>query len=174
MTSPSINIRFASVHDAHAIAAIHVASWQKIYRGHIPDSYLDNVSVGERTQQWQEHLQNQLKVLIIEKDNTMAGFASLRPACDADTDPKICGEISAIYLEPNVWRQGLGKTLCENALLELKNMGFNEAIIWVLRENTQAIKFYENMGFHHTSASKKLQYDKDILLNTVRYRKQLA
>lgn len=41
-------IRIANLSDARQIAKIHIASWQKIYRGVIPDSLLDNLSEGCR------------------------------------------------------------------------------------------------------------------------------
>ena len=103
----NINIRLAKTADAEQIATCHVLSWQKIYRGHIPDSVLDSLSVKEREQKWHDLLNNNVKVLVIERDNQIIGFASLCPSRDKDTEPKNCGEISAIYLNPNAWRQGL-------------------------------------------------------------------
>lgn len=38
MNTPAINIRVANTSDAEQIAICHVVSWQKIYRGHIPNS----------------------------------------------------------------------------------------------------------------------------------------
>lgn len=174
MPESIINIRLASIEDAHAIATIHVLSWQKIYQGHIPDSVLDQLSIKEREQQWAHLISNNIKILKLEKNNEIVGFASLCASRDADTNPTICGEISAIYLHPNVWHQGLGKQLCHRALIELKNMGFAEVILWVLKENTQARKFYENMGFTATGDTKLDEYDKNVMLNEVRYRKILT
>ncbi len=34
-------IRVADARDIESIADVHVRSWQAIYRGHMPDSYLD-------------------------------------------------------------------------------------------------------------------------------------
>jgi|SRR3990167_2805725 len=129
----SINIRFANTSDALAIAMCHVASWQRIYRGHIPAAVLDNLSVKEREQKWHDLLNSNVKILILEHNNHMIGFASLCPARDKDTNSKQCSEISAIYLHPDVWRQGLGKKLCFAALSELEKMGFSEVIVWVLK-----------------------------------------
>lgn len=174
MNNPSdISIRIAKEEDAHAIAEIHVSSWQKIYRGHIPDRVLDNLSVSEREQRWRVLINSKVKVLLIEKDNETLGFASLCPSRDADTNPNICGEISAIYLNPNVWHQGLGKQLLNRALTELENMGFSEVILWVLQENQLARNFYERMGFINTQNTKTHPYEIDVILNEVRYRKNL-
>lgn len=167
--SPNVNIRLAKEKDAYSIAKIHVASWQKIYRGHIPDIVLNKLSVNEREGKWRELINNKVIVLIIEKDNVIVGFVSLCPSRDSDKDQKTCGEISAIYLDPGVWHQGLGKKLCNRALSELKSMGFSEVILWVLKENDQARKFYESIGFTPTGDTKADQYDKNVILNEVRY-----
>lgn len=91
-----INIRAAKESDSHAIATVHVKSWQKIYRGHIPDTILDKLSIYEREQKWLELIRNQVKILVIEKDSLIVGFASLCSTRDTD-DHERCGEISAIY-----------------------------------------------------------------------------
>lgn len=171
MNEPTnINIRFANSKDAHSIAMIHVISWQKTYRGNIPDTVLDNLSITKREQQWRELISHNVKILVIERDNKIVGFASICQSRDKDTNPEICGEISAIYLEPNVWHQGLGKQLCHRALYELANLGFTEVILWVLNENNQARRFYESMGFINTGNVKAEQYDKDVVLNEIRYK----
>ena len=172
-SSSEISIRSAQEKDARAIAEIHVASWQKIYRSHIPDTVLDNLSISEREQQWRALINNKVNIWLIEKNNEIVGFVSICPSRDTDTDPNTCGEISAIYLNPKVWHQGLGKKLCSRALTELENMGFSEVILWVLQENELARKFYERMGFTDTKNIKTDQYDKDIILNEVRYIKKL-
>lgn len=170
----NINIRFAQEDDSHNIATIHVISWQKIYRGHIPASVLDQLSVNEREEKWRHLIKNNVKILVIEKNDEIVGFASLCPSRDADTHPQTCGEISAIYLHPNVWHQGLGKQLCQKVFVELKKMGFNEVILWVLKENNQARRFYESLGFISTEKTKAEKYNENITLNEIRYHKNLA
>ena len=171
--SLAMHIRLAKKGDAHTIATIHVASWQKIYRNYIPDRVLDKLSVKEREQKWHELISNHVRILVIEQDNLMVGFASLCPSRDAGLDSNICGEISAIYLHPNVWHQGLGKKLCNKALSELEKMGFSEVVLWVLKENNQARKFYESMGFSETRQSKIELYDKNVNLQEIQYIKKL-
>ena len=173
MNTSTINIRLAKISDAEQIATCHVVSWQKIYRGHIPDSVLDSLSIKSREQQWHDLITDNVKVLVVERDNKILGFASLCSSRDKDTEPKNCGEISAIYLNPNVWHQGLGKKLCQAAILELEKMGFSEVIVWVLKENDQARQFYEAMGFNETGHSKLDPYHQDVTLSEVRYRKTI-
>lgn len=49
-------------------------------------------------------------------------------------------------------------------------MGFSSVIVWVLKENDQARKFYEKMGFCETGQSKSEVYHDHVLLNEIRYK----
>jgi len=167
--SSTINIRFANSSDVKQIATCHVISWQKIYRGHIPDTVLDSLSIKEREQTWHDLLNNNVKVLVLVRDDYIIGFASICSARDKDTDAQKCGEISAIYLHPDFWHQGLGRKLCLAALSELEMMGFSEVIVWALIGNEQARKFYVSLGFTETDHRKLVAYNKDVILNEVRY-----
>jgi len=147
MQDSKINIRYAVEADAFTIASVHITSWQKIYRGHIPDAILDKLSIEKRTQMWRDLIGKGIKVLVLENEKKIIGFTSICPSRDSDSRLKQCGEISAIYLHPDFWHQGLGKKLCSSALGELKSGGYSEVILWVLKENMQARQFYESMGF---------------------------
>lgn len=170
MLSKTINIRVAQKSDASSIAVIHVASWQKAYEDYIPSYILAELSISDRKQQWENLISNGVKVLVIEKNNLILGFASICSARDPDFDPTHCGEISAIYLNPDVWHKGLGKKLCAEAISELKKLGFSEVIVWVLEENVQARKFYESIGFVATNLYKTESYENVVNLKEVCYR----
>ena len=49
-----VNFRSAEAGDETAIAEVHVLAWQNAYRGIIPDTYLDGLSVPKRTAVWQQ------------------------------------------------------------------------------------------------------------------------
>jgi hypothetical protein len=48
-----MEIRAATISDAYGIAEIQVAGWQAAYRGLMPDSLLDGLSVPKREEMWQ-------------------------------------------------------------------------------------------------------------------------
>lgn len=167
-------IRNANLGDADGIATVQVASWQKIYRGIMPDSILDNLSIKEREHQWHNLINQNINIMVIEKDNAIVGFASICAARDADLDQKKYGEISAIYLHPDVWQQGLGKKLCDAVLMQLTKEGFLKVIVWVLKENVQARRFYEAMGFMWTGYSKEDRTVQDFTLKEIRFQKSFS
>lgn len=144
------NIRLAVETDANQIARVHIISWQTIYRGHIPDYVLDNLSLEKRTQEWLERLQAGIIAWVIELNNKIIGFASICPTRDADDDPKNVAEISAIYLLPKFWHKGLGQQLCQVVFKNALDNDFKAITVWVLEGNNQARHFYETVGFRET------------------------
>ncbi len=171
--SMKVMIRRATEADANQIAFIHINTWQTIYRGLIPDEILNNLSLTKREQEWQERLQAGVITWVIEYKNTLIGFASVCPTRDADGDPKIVAEISAIYLLPEFWRKGLGQQLCEVIIDNVSNNNFKEIVVWVLAGNNQARHFYEAVGFHKTGDS-EIDHIGDKSLPVLRYRKILV
>ena len=47
------------------------------------------------------------------------------------------GEISSIYLVPEVWGTGLGRALMQTCVDRLAEDGHHEAVLWVLVTNSQ-------------------------------------
>ncbi|MGL5742819.1 MAG: GNAT family N-acetyltransferase [Legionella sp.] len=168
------NIRTAALEDARTIAQIHICSWQKMYRDFIPETILENLSIEERTQQWSELIGQDVKVLIMEIDKQIIGFASICTFRDFGSDP-LMGEISAIYLHPDYWRKGLGTQLCMAAITELAHLGYRKILLWVFEDNVQARKFYEALGFEVTESSKLEEfYEGGALLKEVLYQKNFV
>lgn len=167
-----IHIRHAIFSDANAIAKIHVSSWQAIYRGHIPDNVLDNLSVDDREQLWKTLLENNAYIIVLEEDNNLIGFLSFCPSRDEDVNPINIAEISAIYLNPDKWRKGFGKMLCDAAINALRKSGYIEVTLWVVADNLQARLFYEKMGFINSGEIKIDERD-GYTLREIRYRKIL-
>lgn len=166
-------IRFAVFEDAEAIAINHIRSWQEMYKEFIPESILQNLSVQERTQQWQDLIKQGVKILVLEIDHKMVGFASICEFRDLKPDV-LKGEISAIYLHPDYWRQGLGTQLCSIALSELSKLGFKSVYLWVLSDNSQARRFYESLGFVVTDYTRIEEfYEGGALLEEILYKKTL-
>lgn len=154
-------IRKAKTSDANAIARVHIASWQVVYRGHVPDEVLNNLSLNEREQMWHELLEKNVNVLVVLKDNNLVGFISFGPSRDTHDDPLHVAEITALYIMPNEWRNGFGKTLLTTAISSITKNNFRTVILWVVDSNQQAKNFYEINGFknsHEMKVEKREKY----------------
>jgi GNAT superfamily N-acetyltransferase len=141
-------IRPAEVKDAEGIAHVHVGTWQSTYRGIVPDSVLDDLSVERRTQRWQTTLGDSTdvyhKTIVAEMDGRIVGFTSFGTARDGDETYR--GELYAIYVLKEFQGQGIGQALIQTTAKGLLALGFSSMLLWVLEENHASRKFYERMG----------------------------
>jgi len=169
--TPPILIRWAVPDDALALSEIYVLAWQAAYRGLLPDSLLDSLSTVGGLKRWQERLaETAARVLVAERDGQAAGWLVIGPQRDKDIDPQRVGEIYAVYVHPDFWRRGCGAALMAQARTELLRQGFAEASLWVLRNNLQAIRFYEAQGFWADGASKVDTNRNGVTFDEVRFR----
>ena len=100
------------VADAAGIAEVQVASWGAGYRGQIPDTYLDALDVEQRTGAWRQILGSsewpQRGALVLERERAVIGFVHVGPGRGDDLSPAT-GEVTALYLLQQHWRQGGGR-----------------------------------------------------------------
>ncbi len=164
-----MTIRTATLEDIKDIATIHVNSWQVAYKGLIPQSYLDNLSIAKREQAWRNILIDSKTYTIVKEINgTVVGFANFGNTHDEDKDSTVTGEITSIYLNPQDWRKGLGTELFEFILENMKNQEFTQVILWVLDTNQPACSFYQKMGLQPDGAT-KIDIRQNFELREIRY-----
>jgi len=166
-------VRRAVPEDAEAIAALHIRSWQFAYRGQLPDQYLDQLGEqrGQRSEFWRTHIStpptSKNEVWVVGTETRVDAFAAIGPAREAD--PNVTGELYAIYVDPDRWGQGLGRTLFTHATARLKSLGYSTAILWVLASNARARRFYEITGWSEDGGT-KLESRPGFELREVSYR----
>ncbi|MBV6625613.1 MAG: GNAT family N-acetyltransferase [Rivularia sp. (in: Bacteria)] len=164
-----MTIRNATPEDVKDIATIHVKSWQVAYKGLIPQSYLNNLSISKREKSWQNILTNcETHTIVQVIDELIVGFANFGKTRDEDKNSKVTGEINAIYLNPEYGRKGLGTELIEFILKNMRNRKFTQITLWVLDTNQIARKFYEKMGFEPDGAT-KIDIRENFELREMRY-----
>jgi GNAT superfamily N-acetyltransferase len=57
------------------------------------------------------------------------------------------GELCALYVDPDRWGRGIGVALASAARARLFDLGFRNAILWVLVGNVRAERFYRIDGW---------------------------
>ncbi|MDX2108652.1 MAG: GNAT family N-acetyltransferase [Verrucomicrobiota bacterium] len=154
-------IRRATVEDAPAIAAIHIAAWKAAYAGYLTWEFLDSISMEQRTASWRQQLAGtSATTLVFTKkegpEAVMCGWVVYGRARDGDMDSTTVGEVYAIYLAPERWHKGIGRQLLTAAEAGLRSAGFTYCVVWALSENTTARAFYPACGFRADGASKLL------------------
>jgi GNAT superfamily N-acetyltransferase len=100
----------------------------------------------------------------------IVGFATFGPSRDADASG--LGEIYALYVDPESYGGGTGRLLMAEARRRLHDAGMNEAILWVLRGNKRAQRFYEREGWKPDGAT-RLEQPYGIVSNVARFRRPL-
>ncbi len=162
----TIHVREAQPEDADACASAHIEGWRTGYRGLLPDEFLDAPEFATermgrwRSWTWADGLVDG-QVFVGELRDRVVGFALCarereQPACDhlsADTHGTSTserGEILAFYLHPDAWGSGVAPALMARCHEYLGDLGYAEAVLWVLRDNPRARRFYENAGWSPT------------------------
>jgi GNAT superfamily N-acetyltransferase len=165
----TVEIRLACADDAHDIADAHVTAWRVAYRGIVPDAFLDSEEFSSgRFNGWHRRLHkgrpdgwdDQDEIFAAVVDGRIVGFGHVgRERLDEVAEHGDAtvghgergergerGEVYGFYLHPDAWGSGAASALmvaCEDALRQR----FTTAILWVLRDNPRARRFYERSGW---------------------------
>lgn len=128
--------------DLFEISNIYEKSWKYAYRNIIPQDFLDSIPAGR----WANKVNAEgIYSLVLTKGSVPVGTASFcRSRRERYSD---YGEIISIYLLPEYIGKGYGGPLLRACLEELKKLGFERILLWVLEDNHRARKFYEKYGF---------------------------
>jgi GNAT superfamily N-acetyltransferase len=143
------SLRPATVADAAEMGKVAFAAWQWAYRGVLPDELLDGLTVDEFTERWERRLRTAPAssfCLHAEVEGAVVGFVAGGPNRDETTAPH-SGEIYAINVHPDRVGRGIGRALFAAGCNQLVEGGSRHAILWVLRGNARARRFYEVAGW---------------------------
>jgi ribosomal protein S18 acetylase RimI-like enzyme len=163
-------IRPAKSDDALEVARVHVRSWQAAYRGLLPDDYLDDLRAEERAQRYNFSGDPGAPITLVAlKDGAIIGFATLAAASGADAIS--CGELSALYVDPDHFRQGVGSVLLRAACTRLAEQGIREVVLWVLAGNATAQHFYQGSGWMPDGARRTVTRW-GVAVDEIRYRRK--
>ena len=139
-------IRKALLEDAHERAVCHVSSWRSAYKVIVPDNVLDNLSADEIADKFKKEIElKECSYYCAEYGGRIIGHFNIRNSLEGDKPN--AGEVHGIYLIEEFWGRGYGREMMNCAIDSLKQIGYNEIILWVLEENARARRFYEKCGF---------------------------
>lgn len=144
-------VRLAESADADDLGAIGGRAWEATYRGMIPDAVLDEW-IASTGASWHAALENRApdgpsRAWVAERDGSVIGYATTSPARDQWlAPPEGAGELTNLYLDPDVIGSGVGRLLYEHAVDDLRERGFDPLVVWAFRDNHRARRFYEERG----------------------------
>ena len=121
-------------------AYVHWKSWQEAYAGIVDASYLEQLTVEKCEEiafRWKDN------ILVAKDGDRVVGFVGYGK--NRSEEPSKTGEIFAIYILQEYYGTGVGTNLMNNALELLRE--YPQTVVWVLKDNLRAIRFYEKCGF---------------------------
>jgi GNAT superfamily N-acetyltransferase len=166
-------VRLATAADAEAVARVQERGWQQAYRDVFPPHELDRGGFVQ-VERWRRRLAAPppgWATYVADGDGDgaeIAGFVCIGGSRDA----RRCGEVYAIYVDPDRWAGGVGRTLLSCAEEALARR-WPAATLWVLALNDRARRFYERAGWSPDGARKHESWF-GVEAEEVRYRKELA
>ncbi|MEB0135010.1 GNAT family N-acetyltransferase [Actimicrobium sp. CCC2.4] len=137
-------LRVATPDDAEGIAMVRIDSWRKAYRGIMPDEYLDSMEVEDSMHLWYRVLSAasaKTSVFVAELDGDVVGFAAGKMLDEQKFG--LDAELAAIYLIPDLQRQGIGSRLVTMVAQAQQAQGARGLITWVISQNKIARQFFE-------------------------------
>ena len=127
-------------------AYVHWKAWQEAYPGMIRQDYLEKMTpekCEEIAFQWKDG------ILIAMDGRRVIGFAGYG---HREGDPPETGEVFAMYVLSDYYGKGVGRSLMNAALDQLKD--YPEICLWTLKENKRAVRLYLKCGFAHDGREK--------------------
>ena len=142
----NIKIRNIKKEDIPEVVNIQIRAWRTAYKGIIDDNYLANMNPEEKIKM-REKDYNENKFIVAEINNEIVGFCRYTDNIEKTPEtPKADCELRALYVKPELKHNGIGKKMFQYAVNEFKNMGKTKMVLWCLKDNVLARKFYEKMG----------------------------
>jgi GNAT superfamily N-acetyltransferase len=140
-----INYREATVADCAAVARVHVTSWRASFKGIVPQSFLDNMSVEHRAKAFEMRFTTADYMMYVAEgeESGIIGFADFGASRDSIDGYE--AELYAIYLLPEFQGRGIGAGLFRRGVKDLMKAGVSTLYLLAL-EVSPYRSFYEKMG----------------------------
>ncbi|QOC93615.1 GNAT family N-acetyltransferase [Micromonospora craniellae] len=150
----TVTLRAATVDDLMVVGRLHQRSRVAAYSSFLPPEALADPSPEAFGEYWAARWPYERadhRMTVAERDGRLAGFSYLGP--DDEGEPA-AGLLHAIHLEPAERGQGVGRALMVDALDDMRARGWQRAMLWVMRDNTHARRFYERGGWQQTGVER--------------------
>ncbi len=142
----SLKYRLANSEDCDHIALLHASNWKIHYRGICPDKYLDEEVDDERLAVWRKRFANEdpkRQIVVVEDGERIVGFV----CTFLDFHPQHGAYLDNLHVLPGYQGYGIGRQLMiQAANFVLEQRPQSSLYLHVLKDNTEAMKFYERIN----------------------------
>ena len=130
----SYYIRLNRIEDQEGMARIKVDCWQDTYKNIIDQSYLDSLNYEIQTNKYIDSFDEYKNMVLVAEDvndHKIIGYSCF----STDANEYADAELISLYIDKTYARRGVGTSLLRETMM-----------LWCIKENKNAIKFYEKMG----------------------------
>ena len=143
----SVDIRYATLADATAVAHLHLIASRALHEGVVPEAHWASTPAAKRVAFWKEAIEfGEPQVLVATQGGEIVGFVGF----DRSRDPKsknTTGELWALYADPDHMGCGVGLALWDAAREGLQDEDCTEVTVWVPLASPRALAFFDAAGF---------------------------
>lgn len=148
----NIIVREATIDDIPEVAKLHLESWNRTYKGMIDQDYLDNMknNLDKRI----ERMKNEFslrKMIVAVIDDEIVAFSEFTLTNEFSNQLDIDCELCGLYVKNEYVGRGVGTVVFNYVVDIFKKNNKNKMGLWCLKDNINAINFYENKGGKKTS-----------------------
>jgi GNAT superfamily N-acetyltransferase len=151
--SADASVREATAADAPGMGRVQAAAWRASYAGVLPADALAALEPEALGEVWRDGLvrppSGSHRVLVALSAGVLVGFAAIGPAEEA---PPQVGEIVAFVVTPEAQHAGHGSRLLNAAADRLRQVGFEQVVVWVLAGDDARRRFLAAAGFEPDGA----------------------
>lgn len=126
--------------DLGRIKAIHLANWRIGHRGIMPDSFLGEPLAADMERRWSRLPGDGNLLIVAEGRRGLEGFALVR--FDHPDGPLV----ESLHVDRKRQGGGLGRALLRHVARAVRDLGYDEIWLEVLRDNSGARRFYRRNG----------------------------
>ena len=150
------------------VSDLHLFIWPKAYASIFGAERLQDLPREESRQIWRERMHAEgYHCIGLWQEERLVGFAgwgALAPAV---------AEIFHFYLHPDFWGGGTAGEFMHYLLQLIRQNNHEEVVLWVLKDNRRAQRFYQKCGFE--PAHKAQQRQKwGLVLHEVQFKRLLS
>ncbi|MFG1671183.1 GNAT family N-acetyltransferase [Streptomyces sp. Y7] len=174
MDDDGIRIRPMAPADCDRVAEIRVGGWRSAYRGLMTQSRLDALDVAADAARRREYFSQgdgSVVDLVAEQGGEIVGWACHGPYRDGEGRTRDA-ELYAIYVDPGRYGAGIGRALLQESVRRCTAAGHTRMLLWVLKGNARARRFYERAGFGADGAEEPFEVE-GVEVPEVRYAREL-
>ena len=120
-------------------AYVHWRSWHEAYPEIVSREYLSRLTLEKCEKMAFSRPEN---TMVAKENDRVIGFVCYG---DRGEEAPDAGEIFALYVLADYYGKGVGRQLMDAGLEQIRH--YPQVHLWVLKENTRAIRFYKKCGF---------------------------